>query len=223
MSCRSSAGRRPPVAADARCQCDGGRNATAGTPPAGVRVGVRAPPLTLHSKDLRNATTQRISAFCVALVPRSTPKVCATPQIDSRAPPLATRFVDVLPRSLSGLVVCVRNASPARHARARRPRLAHRARLPLPRRRLRNAQLDRPNRRAGTWCWRQPPASPTPTWCRRSSGVVGLRLLVGAEAVARNPECARWRAGALACMALLVLQDRGGLGPRQSCDAERGP
>ena len=40
-----------------------------------------------HSKDLRNATTQRISAFCVALVPRSTPKVCATQRKSTPVPP----------------------------------------------------------------------------------------------------------------------------------------
>ena len=58
--------------------------------------------------------------------------------------------------------------------------------------------------------------------CPRPSGAAGLRLLVGAEAAARKPECARCRARALACMALLMLRDRGGLVPRQSCDAERG-
>ena len=96
------------------------------------------------------------------------------------------------------------------------PRSAAVAAAPIAQRSARSSQ---PPRRYAVLA----PASPTPTLCRRSSGVVGLRLLVGAEAVARNPECARWRAGALACMALLVLQDRGGLGPRQSCDAERGP
>ena len=48
-------------------------------------------------------------------------------------------------------------AGRARHAGARRPRLAHRARLPLPRRRLHHAQLDPPNRRAGTRCWHSEP------------------------------------------------------------------
>eukprot|EP00966_Prymnesium_polylepis_P334790 7390163-Prymnesium_polylepis.1 len=52
------------------------------------------------------------------------------------------------------------------------------------------------------------PASPTTTLWKRSSGVVGLRPLDGTEAAARKPECARWRAGALACMALLMLRDR---------------
>ena len=66
------------------------------------------------------------------------------------------------------------------------------------------------------------PASPASSVCPRPSGAAGLRLLVGAEAAARKPECARCRARALACMALLMLRDRGGLVPRQSCDAERG-
>ena len=66
------------------------------------------------------------------------------------------------------------------------------------------------------------PASPTSTLCTCSSGAAGLRPLDGTEAAARKPECARCRARALACMALLMLRDRGGLGPRQSCDAERG-
>ena len=59
-----------------------------------------------HSKDLRNATTQRISALlrCVGASFHSRNLRNAT-QIDSRAPPLATRFVDVLPRCLGSLVV----------------------------------------------------------------------------------------------------------------------
>ena len=155
---------------------------------------------SFHSKDLRNAT-----------------------QIDSRAPPLATRS----PLAVWACAWCAASARlrAQREPRATRPRSATTACAPRSAAvaaapiAQRSARSSQPPRRYAVLT----PASPTPTWCRRSSGVVGLRLLVGAEAVARNPECARWRAGALACMALLMLQDRGGLGPRQSCDAERGP
>ena len=63
------------------------------------------------------------------------------------------------------------------------------------------------------------PPSPTTTLCTRSSGVVGLRPLDSTEAAARKTECARCLAAVLACLTLPMSRDRGGMGPRQWCEA----
>ena len=65
------------------------------------------------------------------------------------------------------------------------------------------------------------PASPTSPLYTRSSGAAGRWLLDGTEAVARKAGCARCRAAVLPCFALLMSRDRGGMEPRQWCDAER--
>ena len=99
--------------------------------------------------------------------------------------------------------------------------LAHRARLTLvvaaastP---LRAARSSQPPRRHEALA----PAIPTSPFCTRSLGAAGPWLLDGTETAARKAECARFGAAALACIALLMSRDRGGMEPRQWCDAER--
>ena len=112
------------------------------------------------------------------------------------------------PRAL----VCVRNTSPARHARARRPRLARRARLPLPRRRQRFAQLDPFNRQAGTRCWRQRARQAHCARARRVPRACGRwtapRLRRG-NRNARAVALARWRAWPCSCCGIEGDWDRG--------------
>ena len=122
------------------------------------------------------------------------------------------------PRAL----VCVRNTSPARHARARRPRLARRARLPLPRRRQRFAQLDPFNRQAGTRCWRQRARQAHCARARRVPRACGRwtapRLRRGNRS-ARAVALARWRAWPFSCCGIewagIAAVVRCGTGPTE--------
>ena len=82
---------------------------------------------------------------------------------------------------------------------------------------LRAARSSQPPRR----CEALAPASPTSPFCTRSLGAADPWLLDGTETAARKAECARFGAAALACIALLMSRDRGGMEPRQWCDAER--
>ena len=179
-----------------------------------------------HSTRLFCATQQRNANLrcCVALVLRSTQSFLrSATQIDSRAPPLghAVRRCPSPPVWARSWCAASARLRAQREPRATRPRSATTACAPRSAAvaaapiAQRSARSSQPPRRYVVLA----PASPTTTVCTRSSGAAGLRPLDGTEAAALNPECARWRAGVLACMALLVLQDRGVLGPRQSCDA----
>ena len=171
--------------------------------PVGVRIHSARP----HGHAPHARTPRAPRTPCTLICERSSGTVCgfASRCRASRASSDYSQLASPGPfegaRALVGLVErasrFIHGSRPGSRCTACAPRSAAVAVAPTA---LRAARASQPPRRHAVLA----PASPTPTWCRRSSGVVCLRLLVGAEAVARKLECARWRAGALACLALLM-------------------
>ena len=125
-----------------------------------------------------------------------------------------------------GRAPCARwagQASRALHARARWSRRAHRARLPLPRRRLRFAQRYPPYRCAGTRRWRRRARQAHCARARRVPRPCGYwtapRLRRGKPG-ARATALPRWRALPCSCCGAEGAWDRGS---RVMLNGPRGP